>query len=197
MIWFKKTYYLTITMLLFLLANSGIVNAQKQINAPGNNPISEQLIFPQQAADKVPRLLSTYKQYNIVRYQTTVYGVPQALGSLDLRNTEDRNRTGIHTGKTTAEVAGLIDASPGYIVPQLVISYKDYNIVKYGTYYYGIPQSLGHVDLNRKEHRALKDLIVENDIEKIKKQVDMKAGTWQTLKWRARSIALKIMDLFN
>ena len=184
-------------MLFFLFADSGIVKAREQVKAPGNDMISEQLIFPQQAADKVPRLLSTYKRYNIVRYQTTVYGVPQALGNLDLRNNEDRNRAGIHTGKTTAEVAWLIDASLGHIIPQLVTSYKSYNIVKYGTYYFGIPQSLGQVDLNNQEHRMLKDLIVKNDIEEVRKQVDAKSGIWKTLKWKAKSIASKFKDILN
>ena len=184
-------------MLFFLFADSGIVKAREQVKAPGNDMISEQLIFPQQAADKVPRLLSTYKRYNIVRYQTTVYGVPQALGNLDLRNNENRNRAGIHTGKTTAEVGGLIDASLGHTIPKLVTSYKGYNIVKYGTYYYGIPQSLGQVDLNNKEHRMLKDLIVKNDIEEIRKQVNAKSGIWKTLKWRAKSIASKLKDILN
>jgi len=197
LIWFKIIRYLPITILFFILAVSGIEAAQEQRGTPGNNLAGEQRIFQQQAADKVPRLLSTYKRYNIVRYQTTVYGVPQALGSLDLRNNEDRNRTGIHTGKTTAEVARLIDASHDYIIPKLVMSYKDYNIVKYGIDYYGIPQASGQVDLNKKEHRMLKDLIVKNDIEEIKRQIDINAGSWKKLKWKIKSIAMKFRDLLN
>lgn len=55
--------------------------------------------------------------------------------------------------------------------PELLYSYKGYNLVKYKDHIYGIPQSLGPVDLTYEEERNNSRILVGNTPRKVKSQI--------------------------
>jgi len=55
--------------------------------------------------------------------------------------------------------------------PELVGSYKGYSIVDYNGLFYGIPQSLGSVDLTEKKNRNRKEVLVEEDHAELEKRI--------------------------
>ena len=55
--------------------------------------------------------------------------------------------------------------------PVLVESIKNYNIVSYGHKFYGVPQSLGPLDLSKEADRNKEQIIVDNDINSIKAKI--------------------------
>ena len=56
-----------------------------------------------------PILVSSYKDYNFVRYGKIIYGAPQSLGPLDLQNESDRSKPGILTAENIQELKRTVD----------------------------------------------------------------------------------------
>jgi len=154
------------------------------------------------AVDQPPRLAGSYQGYNIVDYRGQFYGVPQSLGPLDLSKEEDRKHKEIIVSKDRKEIEKLIDkaiqsrpkAQPKEKAadrsPKLIQSYKGYNIVEYNNRFYGVPQSLGILDLRKEEDRNRDGILVGKDIEEIKTLIKKHLGLFRSLHW-------KLKDIFN
>lgn len=129
-----------------------------------------------------PRLVDSYKGYNIVDYNKQFYGVPQSMGTLDLSKKEDRGREGILVGKDRKEIEQLIDKAiksqtkvkATNLLPQLVGAYKGYNIVDYNNQFYGVPQSMGPLDLSEEGDRNKKGILVSKDRKEIERLIDIR-----------------------
>ncbi len=127
-----------------------------------------------------PQLVGSYRGYNIVDYGKQFYGVAQSMGPLDLSRKEDRSRAGIVVSKNRNEIEQLIDKaiqSPradngANYAPQLVGSYRGYNIVDYGNQFYGVAQSMGPLDLSRKEDRSRAGIVVSKDRKEVEQLID-------------------------
>jgi len=55
--------------------------------------------------------------------------------------------------------------------PELVGSYKGYSIVDYHGLFYGVPQSLGPVDLTEKKNRSRQEFLAEEDRTELEKRI--------------------------
>ena len=56
--------------------------------------------------------------------------------------------------------------------PQLAGAYKGYNIVDYNNQFYGVPQSMGPLDLSKKEDRGREGILVGKDRKEIEQLID-------------------------
>ena len=128
-----------------------------------------------------PILVSSYKDYNFVRYGEILYGVPQMLGPLDLQKAKDRSTPGILTAETLDELKRKVDdvilstSEPSILSPPqpvLVSSYKEYNFVRYGDILYGVPQSLGALDLQKEKDCSTPGILTAENLDELKKKVE-------------------------
>jgi hypothetical protein len=135
-----------------------------------------------EAVDQPPILVGSYQGYNIVDYRGQFYGVPQSLGPLDLSKEKDRGHKEIVVSKDRREIEKLIDKAiqsrPKVKVkavdqpPILAGAYQGYNIVDYRGQFYGVPQSLGPLDLSKEEDRKHKEIVVVKDRKEVENLID-------------------------
>ncbi len=148
------------------------------------------------AVDSSPHLAGSYQGYNIVDYKGSFYAVPQSVGSLDLSKEENKNRAGLLIGKERKEVEQMIDKAilnqekAADLSPRLVRSYKGYNIVEYNNRFYGVPQSLGTLDLHKEEDRNRDGILIGKDVKEVKTLIKKHLGYFISFYW-------KIKDVFN
>ena len=141
----------------------------------GSGPVGE--------VSKVPKLLDTMEGYNIVSYEGFVYGLPQALGPIDLTQTDAIEIEGVIRDVSRQvvenEILDLIAARrfKGPSTPtgaELLELIEDYNLVRYRGYVYGLPRSLGSIDLTTTDVTDLEGVVrdvsrqvVENKIREL------------------------------
>lgn len=123
--------------------------------------------------NKPPEILESYKEHNIVSYLNQIYGVPHSLGNVYLINAAQRKQPSILVG-TTQDIKNQIDEVGSYF-PENLISYKQYNILKYRNCFYGIPHILGSVDFHNK--RELNNITIlsskkQKELEQLIDEVD-------------------------
>jgi hypothetical protein len=134
---------------------------------------------PVGAIDHVPVLLDTIEDYNIVSYEGFIYGLPHALGSVDLEDTDVIELEGVIRDVSRSvvenEIRDLVAVRRSRAGMSAGAEFLDtlegYNIVRYGGYIYGLPQSLGALDLadptvieRKGVIRDVSRLVVENEI---------------------------------
>jgi hypothetical protein len=73
--------------------------------------------------------------------------------------------------KTSHQVQNLVDQYAS-LSPDLVGSYKGYNLVNYNHLTYGIPISLGHIDLRKEEDRTRPGIIPAETLQQLKNLID-------------------------
>jgi predicted O-methyltransferase YrrM len=135
-----------------------------------------------------PQLVESVDPYNIVAWRERYYGLPQSLGAVDLSTmdlAELERLDGIFISQSQSDIKKAIQAylmsgkisglsSPNeeacattipkrsahhyYSTPELVESVDTYNIVAWRERYYGLPQSLGAVDLSTTDLTELEKL---------------------------------------
>lgn len=62
-----------------------------------------------EAASTVPLLVGSTADYNVVRFGSTVFGLPKRLGPVDLAHEDPRGREGVIVGSSVGEVMGLLE----------------------------------------------------------------------------------------
>jgi hypothetical protein len=139
-----------------------------------------------------PTLLTSLNRYNLVEYDGLFYGLPEGLAfdwndpnavllpgvilagdAQDaLRMIRERTQAGDIVRAVTVVERGSGPAGEILHVPQLLGSLEDYNIVSYEGFVYGLPKSLGNIDLAEVDVIGLEGVIrdvsrqvVENEIE--------------------------------
>lgn len=60
--------------------------------------------------------------------------------------------------------------------PQLLKAYKGYNLVGYNDYIYGIPISIGHIDLTHEADRNRPGIILSETMQKVQELIDQIVG---------------------
>lgn len=144
-----------------------------------------------QGGTKLVRELATY---NILSYDGKFYGVPHSLGPVDLARKEDREKPQIVEGASADEIEALLagGSSPAPVAalpmqqpsqlsrrrgvqapPVLVGMVGPFNVVSYDDAYFGVPTSLGPVDLADPAQRALPEIL--------------KASTWSDVESMIRA----------
>lgn len=145
------------------------------------------------------KLVKELTSYNILSYDDKFYGVPHSLGPVDLAKTEDREKPQIIEGASAEEIEALLVGRlppapvPGLpvqqpsksqgdaqVAPVLVGMSGPFNVVSYGGTYFGVPTSLGPVDLVDPAQRALPDIL--------------KAATWNDLDSMIRAQRLQRLE---
>jgi radical SAM superfamily enzyme YgiQ (UPF0313 family) len=140
----------------------------------------------------VPELMWTIENYNVVKFDGMFYGLPHGV-PVDWEAGDVASIPGVFTGRTVQEVVSIIEsnfkgkvqdacarapavraigpAGEATTVPLLLGSIEGHNIVSYEGWIYGIPQSLGPVDLTEvdvmKMPGVIRDVsrdVVENEI---------------------------------
>jgi len=163
----------------------GLVERIREITT-GRNPAAEVNSRPPSAAAPDPRLVGSVEAYNIVHYDGWYYGIPQGLGKMDLRTTNPMGLPGVIRELSSAKAEERIREllRPGSSNPQRVDGHKaqphllgslnGYNIVEYEGWFYGIPQTLGNIDLSRTDViempgviRDVTRMVVENEIREL------------------------------
>jgi hypothetical protein len=138
-----------------------------------------------------PTLLTSLARYNVVEYDGLFFGIPQGLtfdwddpsavsqpGVIVAANVQDvlQSIPDCRQARDSAQAGVAIERGSGPAcevvhVPILVGAVEDYNLVSYEGFVYGIPQSLGDVDLAEVDVISLDGVIrdvsrqvVENEI---------------------------------
>jgi radical SAM superfamily enzyme YgiQ (UPF0313 family) len=138
-----------------------------------------------------PTLLTSLARYNVVEFDGMFFGIPQGLpfdwddpnsilrsgviraGNIQdvLRSIPDRGRAAdsVPEGNLAGRSSG--PAGDAFHTPLLLGAVEDYNLVSYEGFVYGVPQSLGDIDLAEVDAMALDGVIrdvsrqvVENEI---------------------------------
>lgn len=141
-----------------------------------------------QGGTKLVRELATY---NILSYDGKFYGVPHSLGPVDLAKKEHREKPQIIEGTSVDEIEALLTdhAPPASVAalpppppsrpqgvqtaPVLVSMAGPFNVVFYDGTYFGVPTSLGPVDLADPVQRVLPEIL--------------KAATWNDMESMIRA----------
>lgn len=141
-----------------------------------------------QTTTAVPDLLTTIGNYNVVEFDGMVYALPHGFhpewGSVSLArqpgvfaDTSPRAviawvRTKVEAPQPVAQIVDIVAKSAvEYPEPQLLAELEGYDIVGYEGWIYGIPQSLGNIDLTAEDVVGMQGVIrdvsrdvVENEI---------------------------------
>ncbi|MGP0630177.1 hypothetical protein ACTRW9_10740 [Nitrospina sp. 32_T5] len=121
----------------------------------------------------IPLLIEEWKTYNIVKYQKKYWGIPQSLGDVDLTQSSFQQVPSLLKDNSPEKVRHKIDDlvdDPN--IPLLIEEWNTYNIVKYQKKYWGIPQSLGDVDLTQSSFQQVPSLLKDNSPEKVRHKID-------------------------
>lgn len=120
-----------------------------------------------------PAILSSFKNFNIVRYRKLIYGVPQPLGPVDFHDEKQISSPLIIKGKTFREVKEIISGVDlSVLIPVSVENYRDYNIAKYRNLIFAIPHGIGPCDLSSEEFVKKSNILRAHSIDQAKELVD-------------------------
>lgn len=132
-----------------------------------------------------PRLISNQETYNIVYFEDVFIGVPYEIGHIELDKVDLNATPGIIVSDTYAGILSMIheevqrslnlfqyrEQSNYYASPTLLESMNDYNIVAWKLDFYGIPQSLGLLDLNQINLSAYNTIITDSSRNRLKDRI--------------------------
>ena len=143
------------------------------------------------SVDAVPELIFPYKDYNIVEYDKVYYGIPRGSGQMDLVKTNFSKVKGIKKGDLLKEVMIQIDnekkISKYYdLILNLYINIKlrianivknryhglvriksGFKIVRHDDIFYGIPDSMGIIDISDIKMQNNKKIYKSSNIENV------------------------------
>ena len=136
-----------------------------------------------------PKVIGTYKDYNLVKWWNRIYGIHRSLGHVDLNNEKRRNHPGVSSAETRQKVKRLIDKAASLkITPELVGTYKNYNIVKWWNRVYGIHQSLGRIDIGDEKYHNHPGILSAETQQKLKRLID---------KTVSADVAIELVDTYK
>ncbi len=153
------------------------------VRASGNNGGWEptNLEFPGLKDKKQlpPPPIGISNNYGIFRFGKQVYAIPRSFDSLDVTEEKVHSHSEVVVANSLVEMEGLINETVSCAeFPELLESYKDYNLVTFKDRIYAIAQSLGEFDLMRVEEPQLKEYqerdecIIGDGIDDVKKLID-------------------------
>jgi len=139
--------------------------------------ILKDLIEDQTEITSVPKLLEGRKGFNIVKFKRQYWAIPQSLGEIDLMEDENLENPSILSAGSREDVKKQIDEKMGIMAaPQLVEVWANHNIIKFQNKFWGIPQSLGELDLTNLGNFQHPSVLSAASLEGVKKQIDAVVG---------------------
>ena len=135
----------------------------------------------------VPQLLESYKGYNLVGYLNEVFVIPISLGPVNLADENDRKRAEIlkvsSVDAARSAVGAILVSNPDALptnTPVLLRTYRNHNIVRVNRRVFGVPISLGPIEVTEDTVRAIPQIITGNSMEEIVTAIDrIPAAAWQ------------------
>ncbi len=122
-----------------------------------------------------PRLVQeNYKDYNIVKFNGSYYGLAQCEGAFDIEKFKRDRYSRCFLGRTLDEVQGIIDqCAAEHDEPVLVEGgYEGYNIIYCADKYYGLAQGEGAFDIGKANRNEYKRCFVGSSIDQIRQAID-------------------------
>lgn len=124
-----------------------------------------------------PQVLESWNNHNIIKYKNRYWGVPHTLGAVDLTQEETQNNSSITYSESLEETKDLIDEKVGLIsVPELIAEWANHNILKYKNRFWGIPHTLGKLDITKIKTQKNPHIICADALDKAKSQIDELVG---------------------
>lgn len=133
--------------------------------------------------DRPPTLMRQGRSHNLVAFRGHFVIVPQSAGTIDFTSTDPISVAGLEIRDDlasaeavwkSAEVAVVVPASQHTDVPILVESHEQYNVVRIGNTFWGVPQSLGPLDLTPETVGGLPDIISGESIADVIAKIDLR-----------------------
>lgn len=134
-----------------------------------------------------PHLLESYKDYNIIRYGTSVLAVAHVLGEIDIAQLAEEQFFEYQSsgtcliGNSVEDVKSLLDKGRFPVSvrsPELIGSYKSFNLIHYNGQIYAIHRDAGEVDIATELMRIQEDLrtsgrsFIADSPEQVKRFID-------------------------
>jgi hypothetical protein len=124
-----------------------------------------------------PELLEEMKGYNIIKLKNRFWGVPQALGGVNLMKEKNLNHPSIVSADNLEDLkTGIENALEYSKAPELITDCNEYNIFKYKKQFWGIPQTLGEVDLTIEKNLKKPSIITAQSLDDVKNSIDEAVG---------------------
>jgi glycosyltransferase involved in cell wall biosynthesis len=110
-----------------------------------------------------------YKGFHLLRTHGRVYGFPRFLDPEEMLTTGQLfTHSAVRSATTLEELEQLLDGlDPRSFEPELVGTCEGYNLLRYGGAVYGVPGSLGLVDLGADEERRRPGVIRGESVEEV------------------------------
>ena len=118
----------------------------------------------------IPKVLEIMGEYTIISYMNKYWAVPLSFGPFDLQNPLNRALPSIIIRDTLQDLKEQISAD---LPPQLLETFKIYNIVSYMNKYWAVPLFLGHLDLHDRRVWTKPGIICHDSKEELMKHIEM------------------------
>jgi hypothetical protein len=124
----------------------------------------------------VEQSVGPHRDYNLVRYRSLFYAVPQLLGPVRWGHDDVAAMEGVITAPTletlkarlSRETSADPEAGTATLIEQGVGPLRRYNIVRYGPLFYAIPQRRGAVRWGQDDVAAMEGVITAPTLEELK-----------------------------
>ena len=148
---------------------AGLLSYADPVTASSGHELQVQLQAVS-ASEVHPRLVIERRSgFNVVKYDGCYWGIPISLGSVNLLHEGDRRKPGIVRADTLHSIQALCPATPEVHPPRLAIEgLNGFNIVEYDGCYWGIPISLGPVNLPHEGDRQKAGIVQADTLDSIK-----------------------------
>lgn len=143
-----------------------------------------------------PTSVASYKGYNIVRYESRVFGIDVKLGSVDLRSNKKILQPGVIVARSVNSVKKKIDQKVSKVtsIPTQISKYKGHNLVLYKSRVYGIEIKMGPFNIRSSLRRLAPGVVSGRSEEAVKKKIDKRVvkglsplrKVWWMLYFKAR-----------
>ncbi len=120
----------------------------------------------------------SYKDYNIVKFNGSYYGLAQCEGAFDIEKFKRDGYSRCFLGRTIDEVQGIIDQCAAEQDEPVLVEggYEGYNIIYCAGKYYALAQGEGAFDTRKANRNEYKRCFVGSSTDKVKQAVDRSVG---------------------
>ena len=128
-----------------------------------------------ETAPRDQTLAERFPDFDIVRFEGRVYGIPTHMARVDPTNPEQlRFHPAIVSAPTEKLLeARLADFDPAPFASEPLGSFEDYSLVRHSNRIFGVPQRYGSVDLNWEEDRARDGIVSADSLDEVRERIRM------------------------
>jgi hypothetical protein len=120
-----------------------------------------------------PEFLEERSEYNIIKFKSQFWGIPQTLGEVDLMQEKNLNHPSILSTPLLEDLKSQIDEAIGLsAAPVLLEDWNNHNIIKHKNRFWSIPHVLGEVDVTQEKIWKDPSIASADSLEMIKSLID-------------------------